>query len=215
MEGWKQLLSCGSVNGHLALSFPAAKEANMHTIVSTWETRGKLLHDLCQAVLPHSCKSLRLLGAPRVPSSIEIHQFSQLLNDPFFAAPDDREVPKQYEANKEEYLGRLCDFANRMKVQVQRLTEVADKSLYVEAVKMVEGCVLHGTSLSTSQAKQLVQKFKNHSQLRPVVQAVLDLVTMDSGAVGKRAAAVQATYVKSSSGSLLPHRIICFLIRVM
>jgi len=215
MEGWKQLLSSGSVNGHFALSCPAAVEFKMDTIVSTWETKGKLLHDLCQAVLPHSCMSLRLLGAPRVPSSIEINQYSHLLDDPFFAAPDDRKVPEPYEASKAQCLGILCDFASRMKVQVQRLTEVADKSLYVEAVKMVEGCVLHGTSLSTSQAKQLVLKFKSHAQLRPVVQAVLDLVTMDPGAVGKRAAAIQATYVKSSSGSLLPHRIICFLIRVM
>ena len=215
MEEYKQLLSCGSVSRHIALSSPPAMEANMHKIVSKWETRGGILHDLCKAVLAHSCKNLKLLDQSSLPSSNECQQYKQLLEDPFFAAPDDRKVPKPFEERQMDCLGKLYLFASRMKVGIQRMMEVVDSSLYVEAIELLEGCVVHGTSLSTSQSKQLVLKFQNHGQLRPVVQAVLDLITLGPGSVAKRAAAVQATYVESFSWSFLRHRIICFLISVM
>jgi len=215
MEEYKELLCCVSVSGHSALSSSPAIEANMHTIVSKWVTRGNLLHGLCKAVLAHSCKNLKLLDQPSLPSSAEFRQYSQLLEDPFFAAPDDRKVPWPYEEGKMECLGKLYLFASRMKVEMQRLMEVVDTSLYVEAIQLLEGCVVQGTSLSTSQSKQLVLKFQNHKQLCPIVQAVLDLITLDPGSVAKRAAAVQATYVESFSWSFLRHRVICFLISVM
>ena len=205
MEEYKQLLCYVSVSGHSALSSSPAIAANMHKIVSEWVTRGNLLHGLCEAVLAHSCNNLKLLDQPSLPSSAEFQQYNQLLEDPFFAAPDDRKVPEPYEEGKMECLGKLHLFASRMKVGMQHLMEVVDTSLYVEAIELLESCVVQGTSLSTSQSKQLVLKFQNHGQLRPVVQAVLDLITLDPGSVVKRAAAVPATYVESFSWSFLRH----------
>ena len=205
MEEYKQLLCYVSVSGHSALSSSPAIAANMHEIVSEWVTRGNLLHGLCKAVLAHSCKNLKLLDQPSLPSSNDFHQYNQLLEDPFFAAPDDRQLPKPFEEAQMECLGKLYLFASRMKVGMQHLMEVVDTSLYVEAIELLESCVVQGTSLSTSQSKQLVLKFQNHGQLRPVVQAVLDLITLDPGSVVKRAAAVPATYVESFSWSFLRH----------
>ena len=190
----------------------------MHTSVSLWTNRNKIFYGLCKAVVSKSCACLALVGDQAVLTSLDIEKYMKLLEDPFFAAPDDRRVPKQYEHSKEVCLGKFNEFANRMKKQLKKLSEETDSALYHEAIQMVEGCLKGSdgiTSISTSQAKRLGQKFGNRGELRKVVEAVLDLVSMEPGAVSKRVVAVRAAYVEFYSWCLSRQRIICSLISVM